>query len=81
MGGAVRAEQGETITEAKMSLNKLANPEKTAQFNESLVERKFLTRPADVGHYFRVEVFDGDEGYAWSNPMSLDEVKACRHED
>jgi hypothetical protein len=71
MGGQTKAPPGETITEAKESLKRLATPEKTASFKEHLIEHGFLKDSEDVGHYFRVEVWDGDEGYAWSNPICL----------
>ena len=49
----------------------LAHADKVIEFNTSLVERIFKNEPAEVGCYFRLEVWDGDQVYAWSNPFEL----------
>jgi hypothetical protein len=34
-------------------------------------EQGFISNPMPAGCYFRVEIWDGEDGYAWSNPIFL----------
>ena len=71
------APPNETLTEARAPLSGLASPEKVAQMTEKYLDQGYWTRPKPVGCYVRVELWDGQDGYAWSNPIDLDPLSTA----
>jgi len=73
-GRRIDAEPGQTITEASVPLGRLGTPAKIAEYNESWVERGYLTGPRPMAAFFRVEIEDPSGARAWSNPISLEDI-------
>ena len=65
------AAPGKSLTQVRAPLSGLASPEGVSQMNESFIQRGYWKKHKRVGHYVRVELWDGEDGYAWSNPIDL----------
>lgn len=65
------AEPGESLTEARAPLAGLASRERVERMLADFSRRGCFTRAKKVGHYVRLEIWDGGDGYAWSNPIDL----------
>jgi hypothetical protein len=40
-------------------------------FNKQLIEKGMQSAPKEIRPYVRVEIDDGQGGFAWSNPLPL----------
>ncbi len=65
------APAGDRLTEARAPLSALATPGKIAEMTERFLDRGYWERPRVVGCYVRIELWDGEDGRAWSNPIDL----------
>lgn len=65
------AAAGEKLTHARAPFFGLASPEGVLAMNKRFIQRGYLKKGKTVGHYVRVELWDGEDGYAWSNPIDL----------
>ena len=71
LGIRTDAPPNESLTEARAPLSGLASPQKVAQMTKKYLDQGYWTHPKDVGCYVRVELWDGRDGHAWSNPIDL----------
>ena len=68
------AKDGEMLTQARIPLDSVGTPDRCGQVVDFFVEKGLLTKPAELGAYFRVECWDGQEGWAWSNPIYFESL-------
>ena len=52
-------------------LDQVARPQRAEGFVAVLQKQGNISQPMPVGRYFRVEIWDGGDGYAWSNLLFL----------
>ena len=69
LGATTVAKGNEFLTEARIPLTSVGTPDKCRQLVESGIRQGWLSKPVKPGSYFRVECWDGQEGWAWSNPV------------
>ncbi len=68
--GARQVAQGdEKLTAATFRLNQVGTREQSEAMVARFIVAGHFTQPKTIGAYFRVEAWDGAEGYAWSNPV------------
>ena len=72
MGARQVAAPGGWLESATVALERVATPERAAGLVAGLQKSGNIGAPMPAGHYFRVEIWDGDGGYAWSNPIFFD---------
>ena len=65
------AEPGAMLTHTVVQLDSVATAEKAEQLVSGMLRLGTISRKRKTGAYFRVEIWDGGEGYAWSNPIFL----------
>jgi len=71
MGSRQVAPPGELLDGATVSLGRVATPERTEGLVAGLLEHGSISEVMPAGRYFRVEIWDGEDGFAWSNPIFL----------
>ncbi len=67
-GTRVHAEPGGSLTEASVSTGAVGEPSRIMGTIANSANLGDHPRPKKMGSYFRVEIWDGEDGYAWSNP-------------
>lgn len=70
-GTCVDAGAGKTLTDISVDVGMVGTPARGAGISKLFAEQGFLDHQIHVPSYFRVECWDGDNGYAWSNPLFL----------
>ena len=73
-GTRVHATKGQRITEASVDLGAVAEPNRAQRVVEHAAHLGDDPQPKTVGSFFRVEIWDGEDGYAWSNPYWFGEA-------
>lgn len=71
LGARQVAPPGELLQGATVSLERVATPARAEGLVAGLREQGSIGTAMPAGRYFRVEIWDGEEGYAWSNPVFL----------
>jgi hypothetical protein len=71
LGSRQVAAAGEWLEAATVPLERVATPERAGGLVAGLQEHGSISKPMPAGQYFRVEIWDGGDGYAWSNPIFL----------
>ena len=66
-GARCVAQAGETLTAATFRLNQAGTREQSEALVARFIKAGHFTQSKTIGAYFRVEAWDGAEGYAWSN--------------
>ena len=67
------AKPGEMLVESFAPAGRLPYGSVLGAKVDSWIEKGYMTRVPDMGRYVRVEIWDGADGYAWSNPVPLEE--------
>ena len=71
LGARQVAPPGERLEGATVSLERMATPARAEGLVASFREYGSISKKMPAGRYFRVEIWDGEDGYAWSNPIFL----------
>ena len=86
-GMRIHAQPDEMLTDIVASLGGVAEPVRAQRTVEHAAMIGDNPQPKSAGCYFRVEIWDGEDGYAWSNPYwfgiaswSPGEVSPCLDE-
>ena len=67
----VDAEGEERLTEVTMKLHQIGSPRRLKTFMKALIRNGSLSGPKEVRPHVRVEIDDGEGGFAWSNPIAI----------
>ena len=67
----VEAEGEDRITEVRMKLHQIGSPRRLRTFTKALIRNGSLSGHKEIRPYVRVEVDDGEGGFAWSNPIAI----------
>lgn len=70
-GTCVDAGKGQTIIETTIDVGMAGTPNRMAQIAKAFGEKGFFSPGLELPSFFRIECWDGDHGYAWSNPLFL----------
>ena len=73
-GTRVHAAPGERLTEVSVSVGAVGEPNRAQRTVEHAANLGDHPIAKTVGSYFRVELWDGEDGYAWSNPYWFGEA-------
>ena len=67
----VESDGTESLTEVEVALEQIGSSGRVQALMQELVQMKALSQPKDLRPHLRVEIDDGNSGYAWSNPIPL----------
>ena len=67
----VVADDSGPITKTSAPLDAIGSSERVESFTEHLVRHKMLSAPKNMNPHVRIEIDDGQGGFAWSNPIPL----------
>jgi hypothetical protein len=59
------------MTEAEVELDVIGSSQTIELFNRQLIEKGMQSAPKEIRPYVRIEIDDGQGGFAWSNPLPL----------
>ena len=70
-GARMVAKGNQMLSEARFHIGAAGTPARLARSVKGFTESGFLSAPKSMPSYFRIELWDGNEGYAWSNPITI----------
>jgi hypothetical protein len=71
LSARVDADDQGPLTEVEVELDAIGSSQRIEMFNRHLIEKGMQSAPKEIRSHVRVEVDDGEGGFAWSNPLPL----------
>jgi hypothetical protein len=71
LSARVDADDQGPLTEVEVELDAIGSSERMEMFNRHLIEKGMQSAAKKIRPHVRIEIDDGQGGFAWSNPLPL----------